>query len=373
MSLTGRILVAGCLLSAACGQGPGGECPADADIPGRTIVAVDSIGVEIGDSAYVFASIEATGHTIDGSILVLDRPNCCVREFTPEGEFVRQYGRRGSGPGELSNPHSMVRLGDGRVAVLDLYTGGMQTFDSEGRWQGISAEMTNEPVLWLTESEGNTYVGTQNCFDFCEQGLVVTAVVGRYEADRAEPFDTLWESSFVWDFRDITPLIEGSYFARTWASDRDGNVFIAPRSSEVYQVSGFDASGEAFLEISRELERVRKADEEMADEAAFWNLRAENMGASGPFNYQPDPYRWMIHSMGVDALGRLWVRRGTEETPTFDVFDMEGNQVFTATIPSIRGPLGPLWQIDIDEQGILAYSLDPEAGYQKLYVLELQD
>ena len=119
-----------CLYAAAgCGGGeqsdPTGGEDAAADSSLRTVTMVDSIGVELGDSNYVFASIEATGHTTEGNILVLDRPGCSIREFTPRGEFVRQFGRRGMGPGELVNPHSMARLGDGRIAVLDVGGAGL--------------------------------------------------------------------------------------------------------------------------------------------------------------------------------------------------------------------------------------------------------
>jgi hypothetical protein len=337
----------------------------------RTISIVDSIGVELGDSNYVFASIEATGHTLDGNILVLDRPGCRIREFTPDGDFVRQFGRRGSGPGELANPHSMARLADGRIAVLDVNGAGLQTYLPDGEWEGVIQEVLYEPVLWLTEAEENCIVGTHNSFDFGEDGLIVTAVVAKWTIEETEPVEVYWQNSFVWDFQNITPLIEGSYFAQTWASNREGYVFLAPRTSEEYRVTGYDPSGEPFVEITQDLPSVRKSAEEIADEAAFWNMRAENMGANGPFNYEPDPYRWMIHSMGIDGEGRLWIRRGTEDTPTFDVFDMDGEKLFSAEIPSIGGYQGLLWQIDVDEQGILGYSLDPSQGYQKLYVMEL--
>jgi hypothetical protein len=114
-----------------------------------------------------------------------------------------------------------------------------------------------------------------------------------------------------------------------------------------------------------------KSEQEIIEEGEFWNTRARNMGAGGPLNYLPDPFRWKIHSMGIDDQHRLWVRRGTEETPTLDVFDYEGNHLFTAELPGITGLPGLFWEVHVDEFGILAWSLDPLDGYQKLYILEL--
>ncbi|MCK4806187.1 MAG: hypothetical protein KAT09_01000, partial [Candidatus Aegiribacteria sp.] len=180
-----------------------------------------------------------------------------------------------------------------------------------------------------------------------------------------------WENSFVFDFSNSSQIVKEAYFAKTWASDRDGNVFIASRDTEEYLITGFNANGNEFVEISIDLPTVRKSEEEILEEAEFWNQRARNMGYGGQLNYQPDTYRWKIHSMGIDSQSRLWVRRGIEETPTFDVFDYDGNHLFTAEISSITGTDGLLWEVHVDEFGILAWSLNPPDGYQKLYTLEL--
>jgi hypothetical protein len=334
------------------------------------LVITDSIGVELGDSNYVFGSIEASSHTAEGNILVLDRPACCVREYTPDGDFVKNFGRRGSGPGEFYNPLSMVRLNDGRVSIFDMQTG-MSVFLAEGEWDGITAEIFGEPVMWLTAADSNRYIGTINDFEIIDDQPILTAYVGRFEINETEPSLIYWENSFVFDFSNSSQIVEDAYFAKTWASDRDGNVFLASRDTEEYLITGFDTNGDEFVEISMDLPAVQKSEEEIAEETEFWNQRAKNMGYGGQLNYQPDPYRWKIHSMGIDSQSKLWVRRGTEEIPTFDVFDYEGNHLFAAHIPSIIGADGLLWEVRVDEFGILAWSLNPLDGYQKLYTLEL--
>jgi hypothetical protein len=347
--------------------------PAGDAIPSRALAFVDSIGVELGDSNYVFGSIEAVSHTAGGNLLVLDRPACSVKEYTPEGDFVRSLGRRGSGPGEFINPLSMTRLTDGRIAVLDQQTGGLHLFSPEGEWLGVSAEITDEPILWITPAEGDRYVGTRNSFEVVDDQMQVTAVVGRYSADSTEADRIYWENTFPFDFRDFSVLVEEAYFATTWTSDREGNVFIASRNPEEYLVTGYDPDGAPFVEISMDLPTVEKTPEELAAEGAFWSERARNMGAYVPEDFTMDPLRWQVHSMGVDGEQRLWVRRGTMEIPTFDVFDYSGERLFTASLPAVTGVQGLMWEVKVDDQGILAWSLDPEDGYQKLYVVEMSD
>ncbi len=362
------------LTVAACGNGqeePAVNEPAEDTEVVLELLFVDSIGVELGDSNFVLGSIEASSHTLDGNILILDRPACCVREYTTGGEFVKQYGRRGTGPGEVINPLSMTRLTDGRIVILDQQTGGLHAFSPEGEWLGITAEILSEPILWIAPAESNTYVGTHNTFDVVDGQLLVTAVVGKYESDSGEPIITYWENTFPFDFADFTVLINESYFANVFTSDREGNVFLAQRDTEEYHITGFDVNGEVFVEFGLDIPMAEKSEQEIIEEAEFWNTRARNMGANGQLNYLPDPFRWKIHSMGIDDQQRLWVRRGTEETPILDVFDYEGNHLFTAELPGITGLPGLYWEVRVDEEGILAWSLDPLDGYQKLYILEL--
>ena len=339
----------------------------------RELVFVDSIGVEFGDSNYVFGSIESSSHSVDGNILILDRPACCVREYTSDGEYIRSFGRRGTGPGEFVNPLSMTRLSDGRIAVMDLQAGGIHTFLPDGEWEGLSAEINREPVLNMTAADSCRYIALLNTFDIVEGQLIMTAKVGRFEIDETEPFMVYWENSLPVTFDDFTLIIEESYFAKVWASNFEGKVFIASRDTEEYLITGFDEDGTEFVEISLDLPQVEKSEEEIRDEAAFCSQRARNMGYGARTNYEPNPLRWKIHSMGIDIQERLWVRRGTEEVPTFDIFDFNGNHLFTANVPEISGYSGLLWEVHIDEEGILAWSLDPADGYQKLYILELRE
>ena len=363
------------ILISGCGE-PGSVLEGNSDpvdsIPRHDLYIWDSIGVELGDSNYVFGSIEAVAHAENGNILILDRAACTVLEFTPEGDFVRRMGRRGSGPGEFLNPLAMTRLGDGRIAVLDSNLGGIFTFLPDGTYEGLALELMGEPVLFFTPSAGNTFVGTRNSWARENDEFICTAVVAAYGLYDEEPLQVFWQNSFPWDFQDITPLIKNSYFAQTWASDRDGNVFVAPRSPDEYAIQGFYPSGEESVSIEMDMDPVAKTQSEIEEEAYFWNRRAESMGAQGPFNYQPDENRWMIHSMGIDGENRLWVRRGTETVPTFDVFDLQGDLLFQSSIPDVSGERGLFWEVKFDEFGILAYSLDPAEGYQKLYILEVE-
>ena len=68
-----------------------------------------------------------------GDIYVSDGyGNTMVHWFSPEYELKRSWGGRGSGPGEFVTPHGIAVLGDGRVLVGDRENNRLQVFSPEG-------------------------------------------------------------------------------------------------------------------------------------------------------------------------------------------------------------------------------------------------
>lgn len=57
-----------------------------------------------------------------------------VLKFTPEGEFIKQWGSRGDGPGEFVVAHSIQIDAEGRVYVADRENFRVQIFDTEGTY-----------------------------------------------------------------------------------------------------------------------------------------------------------------------------------------------------------------------------------------------
>ena len=76
-----------------------------------------------------------------------------------------------------------------------------------------------------------------------------------------------------------------------------------------------------------------------------------------------------VTGLGVGPEGRLWVVRGTEHAPVFDVFDMTGTHLFSARLDRP----GRSWNVTVGSGGILAWEDDPLAGYQRIYIIEMPE
>jgi hypothetical protein len=147
-------------------------------------------------------------------------------------------------------------------------------------------------------------------------------------------------------------------------------VFIAKLTSEEYLVQGFRADGELFMEIEKDAERVAKTPEEIQEEKIYVEAYTEAMGATGLLiDFHPEPLRDTISELEVDGEQHLWVRRGTVHEPVFDVYDYNGELLFTVNVPG-AGADAQFWDFNIDEHGIIAFSSNPEL-FQKIYILQM--
>ena len=329
-----------------------------------------TIGEETGDSNYVFGNLLRIDHDLQGNILALDRLEACIKVYSPDGVFLRRISREGSGPGELLNPFDMTVTARGNILVETPYSGGLHSFSTDGEWLGLVTPFFSNPPTGIWGGDGISYVAVRNEVLPDENGnLICNPFIGRYE-NGEEPVVKYWESTFPFDPNDLTGVMRNGIRSHSFCADREGNVFLARRTPDSYLVQGYRPGGELFLEIDREPCMVERSPAEIAEEEEFIESSLRSSGSSGVvLEYESEPYRDQIADMGVDGEGGIWVRRGTEFVPTFDVYDYEGNLKFTATVPA-AGEDAMYWKFIIDEQGILAYSLNP-VDYQRVFVLEM--
>jgi sugar lactone lactonase YvrE len=106
-----------------------------------------------------------------GDIFVTDshrngRNNRVVR-FTRDGTFVREWGRKGSGQGEFSEPHTIAMDSRGRLFVGDRENNRIQIFDQDGKfldeWRQFGRPsgifITSDDTIYVADSESGPDTG----------------------------------------------------------------------------------------------------------------------------------------------------------------------------------------------------------------------
>jgi len=74
----------------------------------------------------------------DGDIFVADGhggdTNARIVKFSKDGKFIKDWGKKGSGPGDLDTPHSMAMDSRGRIFVADRVNSRIEIFDQDGKF-----------------------------------------------------------------------------------------------------------------------------------------------------------------------------------------------------------------------------------------------
>jgi len=55
-------------------------------------------------------------------------------KFSKDGTFIKAWGKKGSGPGEMDVPHSLAMDSKGRLFVADRVNNRIQIFDQDGKF-----------------------------------------------------------------------------------------------------------------------------------------------------------------------------------------------------------------------------------------------
>jgi sugar lactone lactonase YvrE len=131
---------------------------------GKVLMTLGKAGVS-GSGADLFDQPTDVVTAPNGDIFVTDShrdgKNNRVVRFTSSGKFVKEWGRKGSGPGEMSEPHTIAMDSRGRLFVGDRENNRIQIFDQDGKvlgeWKqfgrpsGIS--ITRDDTIYVTDSE----------------------------------------------------------------------------------------------------------------------------------------------------------------------------------------------------------------------------
>jgi DNA-binding beta-propeller fold protein YncE len=95
-------------------------------------------------------------------------------KYSKDGKFIKFWGTKGAGPGQLDVPHSIVMDSKGRLYVADRTNKRVEIFDQDGAYisqmtnagQPYGLFMTKDDVLYVVDgSQGNdnlTIVDTKN-------------------------------------------------------------------------------------------------------------------------------------------------------------------------------------------------------------------
>ena len=131
---------------------------------GKVLLKLGTAGVS-GDGPDTFGYPTAVAVAPNGDIFVADGHSGCkcqnarIVKFSKDGTFIKQFGKRGSGPGELLDPHALAFDSRGRLFVADRSNNRLEIFDQDGKFLGQEWYQFSRPSgLFIDQKTDMVYV-----------------------------------------------------------------------------------------------------------------------------------------------------------------------------------------------------------------------
>jgi len=118
-----------------------------------------------------------------GNIFVADgHGNNRVVKFSKDGEFLKEWGGPGTGPGQFDEPHCLAFDSQGRLFVGDRVNERIQIFDQDGtyidEWQGIMASgiyIADDDTVYVADYQLRKGIVIAHANDFNASGFIPEA------------------------------------------------------------------------------------------------------------------------------------------------------------------------------------------------------
>ncbi|MBN1938245.1 MAG: NHL repeat-containing protein, partial [Candidatus Aminicenantes bacterium] len=243
------------------------------DAPRLKLVFREMLGGEDDDN-YLFYGPEGLASDSAGNVYVLDARNHRVQVFDSRLKFLRSFGRKGQGPGDLGRPECIDVDASGHVFIGDPGNGRIAVFDPEGKWlRAIPLPSTN--IIFRVMRNGDLLLRNPNLDG--GRGLGKSRVPLFRILDR--------------DGNKKTEIGQGAYFEKfpfstggnrsLMAMDGDGNAYMAFLFQN--KICKYGPDGRLLFTADRTLPKDKLIDKAL------------------------DMYSTINTALDVDSKGRVWV------------------------------------------------------------------
>jgi hypothetical protein len=285
------------------------------------------IGNAEGDGSAGFNRIVGLALDREGRIYALEGETQDVRVFDSTGAFVRRFGRKGRGPGEMENASGMGWDDGRRLWVVDPANGRYALFDTTGRVVGTRQRSTSFYMFpwkgaFLASGELVDVIGLPG-------GFPPTFALARYDTAMV-PRDTIHLPTYQGELYTQRSQSGGGMSAGVpytpglvWSVDPRGFLWFGITAP--YRIYQRRLGGDTVRIIERAYEPLPVAAADRDSEIAhldWFTKQGGQVDASRIPKVKPAFDRFFL-----DDVGNLWVDPVTprsDDDRVFDVFDPDG-------------------------------------------------
>jgi sugar lactone lactonase YvrE len=153
--------------------------------------------------------------------------NARILKFTKEGKFLSAFGKKGSGPGEMEQPHALAMDSRGRLFVGDRSNNRIQIFDQDGKFLEVWPQFSRPSGLYI-DAKDMLYVADSES----------ESVARNHDGwKRGIRIGSAKDGKVLWFIPDPVEKATGTSAAEGVAVDAQGNVYgaeVGPRGIKKY-------------------------------------------------------------------------------------------------------------------------------------------
>lgn len=233
-----------------------------------------------------------------GNIFIIDMGSSSVKKFDKNGKFIKSFGSKGTGPGELDRPFMIALLND-IVFVAGSSARRISKFDTDGNY--ISEFLIKGTLPRYLQPLGK------------DKFICFKMLFHQFEKGEEQTFNLVITDS---QFQDISTILEwrkrfdpaSNDFLDQFTPYAVGadKIFAAENSEDLYKIKVFDFSGQLLYIIQKDYHKIPFNKFELDELNSTLEKTEKKFGAQ---EYQPikSTYKKAINGMYYDKEGRLFV------------------------------------------------------------------
>lgn len=289
-------------------------------MPSHPVLVEDLIiGRSRADQTYIFSSVRWLGVDDEENIVVYDGKEVCFKVFDKSGKFIRKFGKKGQGPGEIMSPMGIGMVDHKLITVNDSGNNRFAYYSITGECMKETNREKFRLLQGFADQDGNIYGITLKFGNTVNQELI------KYDSHFI-PLKTI-ASIVLPKEPPAAELMERTLFS----VQDDGSLLWA--STYAYELYLHDGNGDLARKIRKDCDRTK--------------INEENLIKIFP-KFYPDrpipssfriPSHWPKHypiftDLLRDDAGRIYVHLfplDGGDSALYDVFDPEGR--YFAVLP----------------------------------------